>query len=224
VVESRYASMRSRSQPALLSFLAQGAGGRSFCYSNAGIRKVEESEEVFRFIDFWRELHKRALPRHLVFDSELTTYANLARLDEMEVSFMTLRRRSSQLPREIAPLPRSAWRAIELDVPTSKYRTPRIYEQKAPLAGRTFRQDLGHEEPKFLLTNRMRTPVSRAHLPILIASGLFHQQVQVSWWDSSPSATFRPFASAQTESTFSLASQTAGPSRLPIPGETESRL
>jgi hypothetical protein len=48
-------------------------------------------------------------------------------------------------------LPRSAWRTIELDVPTRKYHTPRVFDQTVSLAGATFRQlfiqDLGHEEP-----------------------------------------------------------------------------
>ena len=59
-------------------------------------------------------------------------------------------------------LPRSAWRTIELDVPTRKYRTPRVYEQTITLAGRSLRQmfvqDLGHDEPTILLTNQRHTP------------------------------------------------------------------
>jgi len=164
VIERHYVSARSRRQPSILVFLAQDAEGRAFCYSNANIRKGEEPEEIFRFIAFWQRVH-HAVPRHLVFDSRLTTYPNLARLDTMGIAFITLRRRSPQLLKEIAMLPRSAWRTIELDVPTRKYRTPRVYEQKVRLAGRTFRQvyilDLGHEQPTILLTNEARTPIKR---------------------------------------------------------------
>src|SRR5207237_7496908 len=57
-------------------------------------------------------------------------------------------------------LPRSAWRTIELDLPTRKYRTPRVFEQKVSLAGATFSQlfiqDLGHDQPTILLTNQHR--------------------------------------------------------------------
>jgi hypothetical protein len=88
------------------------------------------------------------------------SFHNLARLDRMGISFITLRRRSLQLLKEIVLLPRSAWRTIELDVPTRKYRTPRVFEQKVSLAGATFRQlfiqDLGHDEPTILLTNQHR--------------------------------------------------------------------
>jgi hypothetical protein len=140
--------------------LAQDADGRAFCYSNADIRKGEEAEEVFRFIKFWKRVHGEQ-PKHLVFDSRLTTFDGLARLDKMGISFITLRRRSPGILKEIYELPRSAWRRIELDVPTRRYRTPRIYEQKVKLGGQTFRQlyvmDLGHDEPTVLLTNEHRT-------------------------------------------------------------------
>jgi transposase len=164
VIERHYVSARSRRQPSVLVFVAQDAEGRAFAYSNANIRKGEEPEEIFRFIAFWKRVH-HALPRHLVFDSRLTTYANLARLDAMGISFITLRRRAPQLLKEIALLPRSAWRTLDLDLPTRKYRTPRVYEQKVRLAGRTFRQvyllDLGHEQPTILLTNEARTPIKQ---------------------------------------------------------------
>ena len=164
VIERHYVSARSRRQPSVLVFLAQDAEGRAFCYSNADLRKGEEAEEIFRFIRFWQRTHK-ALPRQLVFDSRLTTHANLARLDAMGIAFLTLRRRTAPLLKEIAQLPRSAWRTIELDVPTRKFRTPRVYEQKVTLAGHTFRQvyilDLGHEQPTILVTNEARTPVKK---------------------------------------------------------------
>ncbi len=157
VVEKHYVSARSRRQPSILVFLAQDEQSQTFCYSNADLRKGEEAEEIFQFIAFWEKAHGRR-PRHLVFDSKLTTQANLARLDEMKIDFITLRRRSPTLLKEVYALPRSAWRTIELDVPTRQYRTPRIYEQPVELAGRTFRQvfvrDLGHEEPTILLTNQ----------------------------------------------------------------------
>ena len=160
VLERHYVSARSRRQPSVLTFLAQDAEGRVFCYANADIRKGEESEEVFRFIAFWKRTHGQN-PRHLVFDSRLTTYPNLTRLEKMGILFITLRRRTARLLQEIAALPRSAWRTIELDVPTRKYKTPGIYEQTVALAGGSFRQifirDLGHDEPTLLLTNDRRT-------------------------------------------------------------------
>jgi hypothetical protein len=161
LIERHYVSARSRRQPSVLVFLAQDAQSHVFCYSNADLRKGEEAEEIFQFIAFWKRAHGK-LPSHLVFDSKLTTHEGLARLDQMNIPFITLRRRSPKLLKEIVLLPRSAWRTIELEVPTRKYRTPRVYEQSITLAGRPLRQmfvqDLGHEEPTILLTNQRHTP------------------------------------------------------------------
>jgi hypothetical protein len=160
VVQRHYVSARSRRQPSILVFLAQDATGHAFCYSNADIRKGEEAGEIFRFISFWKRVRGEK-PRHLVFDSRLTTYENLARLDDMEIPFITLRRRSPAILKEVLTLKRSAWRTVELDVPSRKYKHPRVYEQTVTLEGRDFRQlyilDLGHEEPTVLLTNQRKT-------------------------------------------------------------------
>jgi transposase len=156
LVESHYLSKRSRRQPSILTFLAQDADAQVFCYANADIRKGEEAEEVFRFIEFWKRQYGK-LPQHLVFDSKLTTYQGLDRIDADGITFLTLRRRSPSLLAEVDRLPPSAWRTITLDIPHRKYRKPRIFEQKACPRERTYRQffitDLGHDEPTILLTN-----------------------------------------------------------------------
>jgi hypothetical protein len=156
LVESHYLSKRSRRQPSILTFLAQDAESQVFCYSNADIRKGEEAEEVFRFIRFWKRKYGNE-PKHLVFDSKLTTYDGLDRLDAAGITFITLRRRSPRLLTEIDRLPVSAWRIVNLDISHRKYRTPRVYEQKVCPRKHTFRQffikDLGHEEPTILLSN-----------------------------------------------------------------------
>ena len=164
VIERHYVSMRSRRQKSVLTFLAQDAEGHAFCYANADLRKGEEAEEIFHFIDFWKRTHG-ARPQHLVFDSRLTTYPNLGRLDDLGITFITLRRRSPKLRKEIALVPRSAWRTVELDVPTRKYRFPRVVEQPVELVkDHTFRQmfieDLGHHEATILVTNDRRGAAS----------------------------------------------------------------
>ena len=160
-IERHYVSKRSRRQSSVLVFLAQDADARAFCYADANLRKGEEPEAVFRFLAFWKRIHG-ALPTHLVFDSRLTTYAGLARLHEMGVTFITLRRRSPKILAEIRDLPASAWRRIRLDVPARKYRTPRVWEKNVQLAECRLRQlyilDLGHDQPTVLVTNDTRTP------------------------------------------------------------------
>lgn len=161
LVESHYLSKRSRRQPSILTFLAQDPDNQVFCYANADIRKGEEADEIFRFIAFWKRQYGKP-PQHLVFDSKLTTYQGLDRLDAAGITFITLRRRSPKLLAEAAHLPASAWRTVELDLPR-KYRNPRFFEQKARPLQRAYRQffitNLGHDEPTILLANDARSSV-----------------------------------------------------------------
>jgi len=103
-------------------------------------------------VEFWKKRTGR-LPEELIFDSRLTTYANLDRLNRRGIAFITLRRRSPALMEEIAAEPVSAWRRIELESLSRDYRTPRVLDHKITLQDYqgTLRQlvvaDLGHEEP-----------------------------------------------------------------------------
>jgi hypothetical protein len=159
LLEKHYVSKRSRRQKGVLAFLAHDADTRVFCYAHAAIRKKDQADEILNFVAFWKRRTGRA-PEELIFDSKLTTYANLNRLNRQEVNFITLRRRSPQLLRTIAAAPASAWRRIELTGVSRLYKTPRVWEQAISLADYDglIRQivvtGLGHEEPTVLLTNQ----------------------------------------------------------------------
>jgi hypothetical protein len=160
LVEKHYVSKRSRKQKGILAFLAQDAQTRVFCYANASLRKEEQNDEILRFAEWWKQRTGK-WPQELIFDSKLTTHANLNRLNEWGIKFITLRRRSPQMLHKVHQLPLSAWRRVELTGVTREYRTPRILDQTIPLSDYTgpMRQmvirDLGHEEPTFLLTNHL---------------------------------------------------------------------
>ena len=108
----------------------------------------------------WKQRTGR-LPEELIFDSKLTTYAKLNKLNQMGIQFITLRRRSKKLVEEIARAPVSAWRRIELESVSRVYKTPRVLDRQITLKGYDgpLRQltitDLGHEEPTLLLTNQL---------------------------------------------------------------------
>lgn len=160
-------SRRSRSQKGVLVFLARDAEQRVMCYSNAHVTQSEQADEILRFVEFWIQ-HTGSPPQELVFDSQLTTYANLARLETQGIRFLTLRRRTRTLLAEIYARPRSAWRRVTLRSLTRTYRTPRVFDEHIHLKGygeKAIRQlailDLGHEEPTLLLTNDLHaTPVN----------------------------------------------------------------
>lgn len=162
LVEKHYVSKRSRRQKGILAFLAQDADHRVFCYAEGTVKKEDQNDEILRFIGFWKQRTAK-LPEELVFDSKLTTYGNLSRINAMRIKFMTLRRRSKKMVHEIHLKPLSAWRRIELEGVARVYRTPRVLDETitlkdydGPLRQLTI-TDLGHEEPTLLLTNHLRT-------------------------------------------------------------------
>jgi hypothetical protein len=156
LVESHYLSKRSRRQPSILTFLAQDTSSQVFCYSNADIRKGEEAKEIFRFIRFWTRQHGKP-PQHLVFDSKLTTYEQLDRLDQEGIIFITLRRRSPKLIAQIDNLPRQPGAPSTLTSPIAntarrRFMSRRSACRKAPTASSSSRISATTCRPFCLLT------------------------------------------------------------------------
>jgi hypothetical protein len=165
LVEKHYISKRSRRQKGILAFLVHDTQAHVFCYGDADLRKEDQERAALRFVRFWKQ-RTGHYPEELIFDSRLTTYARLNELNRLGVHFITLRRRSPKLRREIAAVPSSAWRQIELKNVSRLYRTPRILDRQITLSDYEgpLRQltitDLGHEEPTLLLTNHLtQSPV-----------------------------------------------------------------
>lgn len=73
-VEQNYVSKRSRRQKGILAFLARDANARLLLYANARVRKQDQNDAIFRFIEFWAA-RNGGPPRGLAFDSRLTTHA-----------------------------------------------------------------------------------------------------------------------------------------------------
>ena len=149
--------------------------------AHADLLKRDQADAVLDFVEFWKTAYGE-LPPELVFDSKLTTYAKLNPLNQMGITFMTLRRRSPGILKEVANTPRSAWRTVHLDVPHRMYQTPRVVDQQVTLRDyegpipQMLITDLGHEEPTVLLTNDLRTTaakrITRYAQRMLIENGL----------------------------------------------------
>jgi len=180
-LEKHYVSSRSRSQKGILVFLARDAEQRVIRYANAGVTKGEQAGEILQFVRFW-EKHTGQLPDELVFDSQLTTYDKLSKLNRQGIRFITLRRRSRKMLGQIYSQPDSAWRRITLPALTRIYRTPKVLEERVTLSGYEgeLRQitvlELGHEEPTVLLTNHPKLGpvelVTRYAQRMLIENGI----------------------------------------------------
>ena len=163
LIQKHYVSKRSRRQRGVLAFVVRDADARFFAYANATVRKADQNDEILRFAEAWRA-RTGALPRELVFDSRLTTYANLDRLNALGIAFITLRRRSPKLLAELLAAPAEDWRRITLANVGRIYRKPRILDRSVTLKpyDGELRQiaitDLGHERPTLLITNQTDVP------------------------------------------------------------------
>jgi transposase len=181
VLERNYISKRSRAEKSVLTFLAQDGETRAFCYSNATCLKRDRNDEVLAFVEFWRKTYGRK-PPHLVFDSRLTTYETLAKLDRQRILFITLRSRGARLMRELASLRPRQWKTVRLDAPHREFQRPKVYESafRPRAASLRLRQlavrDLGHEQPILLLTNDWTSPpneiIARYAQRMLIENGI----------------------------------------------------
>jgi len=158
VLDKHYVSGRSRRERSVLAFLVQDGDSRALCYANATVTKAQAAEEIINFVDFWQDT-TGALPPHLVFDSQLTTYPVLDRLDKRGIQFITLRRRGPAILRQLHALPKAQWKTMKLAGVSRRYQKPRYVQTTISLRAITtpLRQiavrGLGHEEPTLFLTN-----------------------------------------------------------------------
>lgn len=181
LIQKHYVSKRSRKQKGILAFLVWDAEKKYFCYANGNLRKEAQDDEIIQFVEYWKK-RTGSYPDEVVFDSKLTTYENLNKLNELGIKFITLRRRSKNMLNEIHSRPLSAWRKIELENISRQYRTPRIIDEtislkdyKKPIRQIAI-QDLGHEQPTFLITNQInrsaRKLVGRYARRMIIENGI----------------------------------------------------
>jgi hypothetical protein len=142
----------------VLSFFALEQDSRVLCYANANLSRNEQPAEVMRFVEFWKEL-TGSDPSWLYFDSKVTTYPELDRLNQRGINFVTIRRRGASVLRRLERLPRSAWQRAVIDTPKRCHQQLRYVDETVRLAGYSgpIRQvaidGLGNEKPTLLLSN-----------------------------------------------------------------------
>ena len=81
MLENHHLPCRGQAGPSVQTFFAQEHENRVFCYANANLTRDEQAGQAMHFVEFWHALTGHD-PKWLYFDSKLTTYAELSRLDE----------------------------------------------------------------------------------------------------------------------------------------------
>lgn len=157
-LETHYIPLAGKAQPSVLSFFALEQDSRVLCYANANLTRAEQAAEVMRFVEFWHEL-TNSDPGWLYFDSKVTTYPELDRLNQRKVNFITIRRRGESVIRRLRLLPAGSWQKAVIDTPKRFHQQIRYVDEEVRLRGYegAIRQvaidGLGNEQPTLLLSN-----------------------------------------------------------------------
>jgi hypothetical protein len=166
-LEKHYVPRRSQRTRSVLTFFAEDAATHTLLYANADLSKARQADEILTFADHWRSV-TGSDPNLLIFDSKVTTQAQLGQLNERGIGFITLRARTPKLTQHLHDLPASAWTAT--NIARAGGRTRRVHVVEDPTASLsaypgTLRQlavaGLGHEQPTILITNNHDLPIKK---------------------------------------------------------------
>jgi hypothetical protein len=161
-LENHYQPMRGKAGPSVLTFFAQEQKSRVLCYANANLVRNDQAGAVLKFVEFWRSLMGKN-PQWLYFDSKLTTYAELSKLTQQNIWFVTIRRRGSSILRRLEELPASQWQTAVIDIPKRRHQQVRYVDERVQLtdyegqARQIAVKDLGRAQPTLFLTNNTET-------------------------------------------------------------------
>jgi len=133
-LENHYLPRRGVAGPSVLSFFALEQDSRCLCYANANLLRAEQPGEAWRFIEFWHTTTGTD-PEWLYFDSKLTDYSELSRINRRDIHFVTIRRRGSAILRRLKELPAGAWSKAVIDTPQRCHQHIRYLDETVRLRG-----------------------------------------------------------------------------------------
>ena len=156
VLDSHWAGARGKRMKGALTLFAQDTQTKLLLYTQADIQRTETDDQILAFMDFWPKVWRGVKPT-LVFDSRFTTYANLSKLNEADIKFITLRRRGSRLVESVQDI--KQWKRIHIPHGKRKYPNPLVHETTVHLRGyegslrQVIMKNNGRKAPTFLISN-----------------------------------------------------------------------
>jgi hypothetical protein len=157
-LDRHYIPCRGTASPSVQTFFALEQESRCLCYANANLTRGDQHGELMRFVEFWHTLTDHD-PQWLYFDSKLVDYAELSRVNQRGIHFITIRRRGAGILRRLDTLPRSGWTGTVLDTPQRCHQRIWYVNDVIKLRGyegpiRQLAVDgLGREKPTLVLSN-----------------------------------------------------------------------
>src|SRR5512135_200252 len=133
-LDRHYLPRRGKAGPSVLTFFALEQASRCLCYANANLTRADQNGELMRFVAFWHEI-TGADPKWLYFDSKVIPYAELSRINQRGIPFVTIRRRGAAVIRRLRALPLRAWQHAVIDTPKRCHQRIRFVEERVRLPG-----------------------------------------------------------------------------------------
>jgi len=161
VFENHYLPTRGKAAPSILTFFAYEPQSRVLCYSNADLTRGDQPQELMRFVEFWHDLTGRD-PQWLYFDSKVVPYAELAKINQRKIWFVTIRRRGAAILRRLDKMPASTWHRTVIDIPKRRHKNIRYLDETVKLRHypERLRQiavaGLGRDNPTLCLSNNLQ--------------------------------------------------------------------
>jgi hypothetical protein len=160
-LDNHYLPLRGKAGPSILTFFAQEQKSRVLCYANANLTREDQPGELMRFVAFWNEITGQN-PQWLYFDSKLAPYAELSRLNERGIWFVTIRRRGAAILRRLSKRPSADWQHAVIDIPKRRHKRIRYVDQtislrdyKGPIRQLAL-DGLGRDQPTLMLSNNFQ--------------------------------------------------------------------
>jgi hypothetical protein len=159
-LDRHYLPRRGIAGPSVLTFFALEQKSRCLCYSNADLTRADQNGELMRFVEFWHTVTGTD-PQWLYFDSKLIDYAEMSRVNQRKIYFITIRRRGAAILRRLQRRPASDWKRAVIDTPKRCHQQVRYLEEALRLRGYEgpIRQiavaGLGRDQPTLFLSNNV---------------------------------------------------------------------
>ncbi len=157
-MEKIWCGAKGKTMKGATTVIVQDGESNAILYTRADILRKEEAQEVKKFTDYWKKI-KGNINETLVFDCKFTVYSVLDELEDENIKFITLRKRSAKLIQETLDVPEDEWSRVYISIPKRKYKHVSVHESEVNLKGcaNTFRQivvkDHGRSKPTFIITN-----------------------------------------------------------------------
>ncbi len=164
-LENNRSGKRRQSIESMLAILAQDPDSGLIDYGHTNVLHKNHNKVILTFLDFYKQGKSGDNLKYLIFDSKLTTYQNLAKLDKRGIKFITIRRRGKKIVDEINALAPSKWKKKRVVCAGNKTRNLKVFDSCIPLKGygKKIRQVAitghGKIKPALIITNDFQLKV-----------------------------------------------------------------